>query len=273
VKEILRSVAARRTWDERDRHSLQAAIVHVQRKGLHYSEQYVPTMLSWWSRPDEFGERYLQALQSYQEAFFASEELRIGPAQQAALARAQDLARRLAPPDLVEELTQGLRFSEPPAVAELVLAPSFWGSPLLFVGDAGADRDVWLFGARPADASLVPGEAVPDTLLRSLKALSDSTRLRIVRLLSREALTPAQLSRRLRLRAQTVAHHLRVLLSRRLRLRAQTVAHHLRVLRLAGLVQLTIGEDQKKEPYAARSEAVAAAFASLQGFLEAEEED
>jgi len=59
-------------------------------------------------------------------------------------------------------------------------------------------------------------------------------------------------------------------LARRLRLRAPTVTHHLNTLRLAGLVQLTIGMGTGKETkhYAARSEAVAAAFASLQGFLE-----
>jgi DNA-binding transcriptional ArsR family regulator len=92
---------------------------------------------------------------------------------------------------------------------------------------------------------------VPDALLRTLKALSDPTRLRILRYLAEEPLTPAQLSRRLRLRAPTVTHHLKA-------------------LRLAGLVQLTIGmgEGKKTKHYAARSEAVAAAFTSLKGFLE-----
>jgi hypothetical protein len=81
--------------------------------------------------------------------------------------------------------------------------------------------------------------------------MNQPNRLRILRYLAAEPLTPAQLSRCLRLRAPTVTHHLRI-------------------LRLAGLVQLTLGEgkEEVKEPYAARSEAVAAAFSSLKSFLE-----
>ena len=250
MSDLLWSVAARRSWSEGDKEALQAAYARKRDGECRLPDEYVAGMLKWWSRADEFGQRYLAALQSYQEVFFAEEEKRIRPALQEALVRAQELAGRMALPDLIEELSQGLRFVELPPVAEWVLAPSFWSTPLVFLGEAGADRDIWLFGARPADASLVPGEAVPDALLRTLKALSDPTRLRILRHLSEESLTPAALSRCLRLRIQTVTHHLKI-------------------LRLAGLVQLTLGKDEGKgrEPHAARAEAVAAAFAALQNFL------
>jgi len=56
-----------------------------------------------------------------------------------------------------------------------------------------------------------------------------------------------------------------------LRLRAPTVTHHLQALRLAGLVQLTLGEGKEVKRYAARPEAIAAAFASLKDFLEKSE--
>ena len=95
----------------------------------------------------------------------------------------------------------------------------------MFFGMVGAGRGILLFGARPTGASLVPGELVPDALLRSLKALSDPTRLRILHYLTLEPRTPAQLARQLRLRAPTVIHHLKA-------------------LRLAGLVQLRVGEDK-----------------------------
>jgi DNA-binding transcriptional ArsR family regulator len=250
MREILQRVAARRAWDERDKQVLQSLAARSEKKECWYSPQAMTHILEWWARPEEFGERYLEALCAYQESFFAAEEKRIRPALQDALGRAQDLADRLALPDLVEELSKGLRFVELPAVAELVLAPSYWCTPLMFMGKASAEREVWVFGARPPDASLVPGEVVPDALLQTLKALSDPTRLRILRYLSEEPLTPAQLSRRLRLRAPTVTHHLKV-------------------LRLAGLVQLRLGEGKgtEREPYAARLGAVAAAFASLSGFL------
>jgi DNA-binding transcriptional ArsR family regulator len=122
----------------------------------------------------------------------------------------------------------------------------------MYFGKVNVERRIFLFGARPPDASLIPGEVVPDALLRALKALSDPTRLRILHYLTEEPLAPAQLARRLRLRAPTVTHHIRT-------------------LRLAGLVQLTLGEGKETKQYAARSEAVAAAFASLKGFLEKDE--
>jgi DNA-binding transcriptional ArsR family regulator len=151
-------------------------------------------------------------------------------------------------PDLLEELSHGLRFDELPAAREYVLAPSYWGAPILFAGYAGSQRRIYLFGARPPEMSLVPGQVVPDGLMRSLKALSDSTRLRILHYLAEEPLTPSQLARRLRLRPPTVIHHLRT-------------------LRLAGLVQVTVGEDEETKCYAVRAEAVDAACAALRGFV------
>jgi DNA-binding HxlR family transcriptional regulator len=248
VVETLRRVAARGAWDERDQEILKAMPVCHEEKSSHSPEELVQ-ILDWWSRPEEFGERYLAALYAYQEAFFAEEESRIRPALQEALSRAQELAGRLALSDLLEELSQGLRFGELTGVAELVLAPSFWCTPLVYWGKVGVGRTAWLFGARPPDSSLVPGEVVPDAILRALKALSDPTRLRILHYLTQAPLTPAQLARRLRLRAPTVTHHLNT-------------------LRLAGLVQLTLGEGHEVKEYAARSGAIAAAFSSLQDFVD-----
>jgi DNA-binding transcriptional ArsR family regulator len=108
---------------------------------------------------------------------------------------------------------------------------------------------MWVFGARPADFSLVPGEVVPDALLKALKALSDPTRLRILQYLTGEPLASAQIARRLRLRAQTVAHHLKI-------------------LRLAGLVHITMGDVRAEKLYSARLGAIADTCASLQSFME-----
>jgi DNA-binding transcriptional ArsR family regulator len=255
--EMLRGIAEREAWDERDREALRAA---YHRACEADDEKKVPSsdnlasILDAWANAERFGERYLAALRAYQEGFFAEEESRIRPALIAALTRAQELAARLTLPDLLEELTQGLRFDEPPEAARLLLVPSYWSTPLVFFGKVSAERDAWLFGARPADASLVPGETVPESLLRALKALSDPTRLRILHDLSRESLTPAQLARRLRLRAPTVTHHLKI-------------------LRLAGLVQMTLGESKATKCYAARSEVIAAACASLENFLEKGEDE
>ena len=105
-----------------------------------------------------------------------------------------------------------------------------------------------LFGGRPAEMPLVPGELVPDAMLRALKALSDPTRLRILRYLADQPQTSSQLSRRLRLRTPTMTHHMNA-------------------LRLAGLVHLLVDEAGERR-YRVRAEAVEDTFAALKHFLE-----
>jgi DNA-binding transcriptional ArsR family regulator len=250
VREALHKVAARGTWGPSDRSVVRSAIQDSGAKKL--KAETLTAILEGWSRPAEFGERYLAALHSYYDAFFAEEEMRIQPALEEALRRAKERSTRLRLPALLEELSQGLRLSELPSVPEVVLAPSFWSTPLLVFARVHAERHLYLFGARPADASLVPGEVVPDALMRALKALGDPTRLRILRHLAEEPMSPAQLARRLRLRAPTVIHHLDV-------------------LRMAQLVHLTLGAGEKRR-YAARPRAVAATFGALEGFLCIQEE-
>jgi DNA-binding transcriptional ArsR family regulator len=61
-------------------------------------------------------------------------------------------------------------------------------------------------------------------------------------------------------------------LSRRLRLRAPTVTHHLSALRLAGLVHLTLQPDGERR-YTARLEGLQATCVSLTDFLEADRDE
>jgi DNA-binding transcriptional ArsR family regulator len=203
--------------------------------------------LDWWARPAEFGEAYLAALQAYHAAFFEDEEKRITPVLKAGLERAQELAKQMSVSDLIQELSQGVRFEEEVSPKEVIIAPLYWTTPLILFDNLDADRMIFLFGARPADMSAIPGELVPDGLLRTLKALADPTRLKILNYLSKEELTPSELSRRLNLRAPTVTHHLSD-------------------LRLSGLVNLTIHGQEKI--YRTRREALASTFATLEHFLE-----
>jgi len=248
---ILREVARRGSWEEADREALLSTYEDLDpcMEGKQPpSSAKMAEVLDWWTGAEELGERYPAALRAYHEVFFAEEERRIRPALQKALAQAQERAARMPLLDLLEELSQGLRFDERSTAPELVLAPTYWSTPLMFFGMVSPERELLLFGARPPEDSLVPGELVPDALLRSLKALSDPTRLRILHTLTREPHTPAQLARQLRLRAPTVIHHLKA-------------------LRLAGLVQLRLGEDKQDRGYAARPEMVNAACDALRAFL------
>jgi DNA-binding transcriptional ArsR family regulator len=249
IEAVLSEVASKSTWDESHINDMAAYFEEkYKEKGHTPKRESMELMLEWWSDLAESGERLLSGLRTYHEVFFAEEENRIRPALQEALGRAQTLSQNLSVTDLLEELSQGVRLDEGIKAPELVLAPSFWGAPLIIFGKVAKQREIILFGARPLEASLVPGEVVPDALLRALKALSDSTRLRILRYLAEEPLTPSQLSRRLRLRSSTVVHHLDV-------------------LRLATLVQFRVGKHDKDRRYAARQDAISAIFAALEGFL------
>ena len=248
---ILGEVSARRQWDEDDLEALNAIYRHATdcHEKKPPSRQDLFKILDWWTRAEEFGERYLEALTAYYDAFFGQEERRIRPALQRAISRAQERAQELPLTDLMEELTQGLRFEALSKGEGVILAPSYWSTPLAYFCKLDSKRTLYLFGARPPEDSLVPGEVVPETILRVQQALSDSTRLLILKYLSEQPLTPTQLAQRLRLRVPTVVHHLKV-------------------LRLAGLVRLTlVGENATTKHYAARQEAVELAYETLQRFL------
>ena len=245
VKEVFEQVIARQRWDEEDQ-----KVIRTMLKDEQLTRKDTIDILEVVVHFKNMGELYLSALRTYYQVFFAEEESRIRPALEAAVSRTQTLTRRLELSDLLAEITEGFHFAEGLKVSELILVPSFWITPLVAYTQISPEQMLFLFGARPPDASLVPGEVVPDALFLALKALADPTRLRILRYLTAEPLTPVQLSRRLRLRAPTVVHHLRA-------------------LRLAGLVHLTL-EAGRKVHYTARPEAVTTMAAALQNFLKAD---
>jgi DNA-binding transcriptional ArsR family regulator len=252
---LLRRVANQGHWEDGDTELLREAYRREHHEALRPKSAL--EILSIWAQADLFGERYLAALQAYQQAFFAEEEARIQPALKEALAQAQEMAERLTAAELFEQLSQGVIIPDLLERRELVFAPSYWCTPLIFIRKLDERRAILSFGARPAEASLVPGDAVPDALLQALKAMADPTRLRILRYLTHAPLTPAELARRLRLRAPTVTHHLSA-------------------LRLAGLVQITLDPDDQggsERHYTARKGSVERLQKQVQSFLESDQTD
>jgi DNA-binding transcriptional ArsR family regulator len=248
--EILKAVLSKRSWNDSDLGQLQS--YYQQKEGSLSSEEMVTT-LNWWSHPEEFGERYLAALQAYVSVFFAEEERRIRPYLKQAMTRGQELATQMDFPHLMVELSQGVKIAAFEEADEVMFVPSYWSTPLVMYDSVQIKHWVVLFGARPAEVALVPGEVVPDAMLRALKALSDPTRLLILRYLSDKPQTPSQLARRLRLRAPTVIHHLSA-------------------LRLAGLVYISL-EEQEEKRYTVRESAVADTFEALRKFLSVKGEE
>ena len=249
METVLREVATRGSWTEADRRVLTG--LPTQEEHMPKTKKQFGRLLDLWATAAQSGELYLRALRAYRDSFFAREEERIQPHLEAAAASGQEMAARMSLPSLLEELSQGLRFEALPALQELVLVPSFWSTPLVAGQWVEAGRRLFLFGARPATVSLVPGELVPDDLTRALKAVADPTRLRILHYLAQEPLTPTRLAERLRLRPPTVVHHLHK-------------------LRLARLVRLTVAAEGGKR-YTVRPGAVAQTCAALQAFIEGDE--
>jgi DNA-binding transcriptional ArsR family regulator len=246
VNDTLSRIARTGTWKTEDADLL---IKILSGKKSFLKRDAVERALDWWSRPDELGDGFLAALQSYYQSFFEEEEKRVEPVLKAGLERAKDLASRMSFDELFAELSQGVQFGEEFRAANVIFAPAFWSTPLIFFDRFEADTQIVLFGTRPANMSVVPGEMVPDGLVRSLKALADPTRLKILFYLSQESLTPSELARRLHLRAPTVTHHLSE-------------------LRLASLVELAMEHGEKR--YAIRAQALESTYGNLKAFLHSE---
>jgi len=251
IAAMFQRVTKRGAWEGKDLDLLRE---HKRREYKEHKrvppDEKLAQILDAWAHAEAFGDQYLAALRNYQEVFFAEEEKRIEPALKEATSRAKKLSKKLPLGDLLEELSQGIRIDEPLPANELILTPSYWITPLIILLRIGPQRQLFLFGARPPQASLIPGETVPDTLLRALKALSDPTRLKILHYLGQEPLAAAELARRLRLRTPTVMHHLHG-------------------LRLAGLIQVTMAVDAGKEKnrYARRPNALSDVSDMLKGYL------
>lgn len=255
IQDLLFGVAEQGTWSEADKNLLHDLFQKMHKeetgKAKKIAEEELIASLNVWANAAEYSEKLLTALQVYYDVFFKEEEARILKPLEARVAEAKILAEQLPLPELLNELSQGLRFEfdQTEGMAELVMIPSFWTTPLSMFASFDKKRWLFMFGGRPNDVSLVPGEVVPELLYQMLKALADPTRLRILRYLSEEPLTPAELARRLRLRPPTVIHHLDA-------------------LRLARLVHVTLSVNGRR--YEARHEAINTVCTMLEGFLAGE---
>jgi DNA-binding transcriptional ArsR family regulator len=243
--QLLREIQQRRAYDPAEFDRLAERFCKKDKP--NHAPDDLRRFLDWWVQPEQSGEMLFNALQAYYQAFFNEEEKRVAPVLQEGILHAQALADRLELPDLIAELSQGVRLEIKPTLQEITLIPAYWTTPLVMWEDLDEQKMLLFFGARPANMAAIPGEVVPDGLVRALKALADPTRLQILHYLTHEALTPSELARRLHLRAPTLTHHLSE-------------------LRLAGLVNLNIQGQEKL--YTTRRETLDATFANLNGFLD-----
>jgi DNA-binding transcriptional ArsR family regulator len=204
--------------------------------------------------PASAKKRWLSVMREYQAAFFAQEEERLAPVLARMADDAREMSRSMSVTDLIERLSNGFTISEESDLARLVLVPSVWCHPYV-VNVPFAERALLLaWGSHPAGYRLAPGESVPDQAVLVLRALSDPTRLRLMRLLASQPRSPQALARELKLTLPTVSHHMRE-------------------LRLAGLVRLEaqLLERGRETKYAVRWQSAERAFSELSHFVAGDE--
>lgn len=167
------------------------------------------------SRPEDFRKMMLESLWNYHNLFFQEEENRI---RKPLLSAFEDISgeNNSSRESLLQKVSGGVVIPELLNADELYLIPSFWISPRFFYLLPEKVRGLAVFSAKPEDMSLIPGDSVPDDINFGLEALSDSTRLRVLRLLSTNEMTQSELAKALRLRPPTLSHHLRLLMTARL---------------------------------------------------------
>jgi len=203
--------------------------------------------LSLLAEAETLGREVVAGLREYHDRFFREEVERIRPLVSAEVERAMEMSGSMDVVQLVEELSGGLEMTGLKEASTIVLVGAFWAGPLVLYDTLADGTPVIVFSARPRTVSLIPGEPVPETLILSLQAVSDPTRLRILRLLGQSALTQAELARQLRLRPPTITHHLQL-------------------LRLANLIRLTEPANGEKR-YGVRPSRLGGIMEELQGFL------
>ena len=207
-------------------------------------QEYIHTALA---NPTRMQERLLSLFGSYYEQFFAAEAERIGPRLRRTVRIHQALLGTLPTSELIVQITNGVRVPPETNVPRIILAPSYLIAPYVYLLTL-QDALIIIYSALPEQEERRDDLALEEATLQRLKALTDETRLKILRLLTREPQ-----------RTQDLA--------KRLDLTPPTISHHLTQLRIAGLVQIRMTEDVR-QVYAVRSDVVNELFTALRAYLE-----
>jgi DNA-binding transcriptional ArsR family regulator len=161
--------------------------------------------------PQKTYDRILTGLTAWQERYAEIEPRITSILERDYDSRAGDRASQ-SPVDLIERTTGGIRWLPEPGVRRVVLAPSYFSRPYNFLMAA---RD-WRFFAYPvSDDALDETDALmaPQSVVRLHRALGDSTRLKILKLLASRDLYLTEIAQQLELSKPTIKHHLALLRS------------------------------------------------------------
>ncbi len=156
-------------------------------------------------------DRMAGTLRAWQERFAEIEPRIVDIIERDYDGRAVD-RQTLAPTELIESTTGGIRWLPEPAVRRVIMSPSYFSRPYNFLM-SGPD---WRFFGYPvADSALDPTDslAAPQSVVRLHRALGDATRLKILKLLASNDLYLTEIAQQLDLSKPTIKHHLALLRS------------------------------------------------------------
>ena len=245
VLDIIEKIEEKQSWNEEDLNGILSQYASSASKKIRRKEAIF--FLDQFARSNKLGPPLIPALKAFYEGFFQEEEQRIRPYLQRAIDQGQQLAIDKPLPSLLEALSEGVAYALSKPYREIIFSPSFWSTPLIADVELNEETLFFIFGCRPEEESLIPGELIPDDLNRGLKALADPTRLKILHLLREKPLPPADIARAIRLRQATVTHHLQQ-------------------LRQARLVRLTLSPSDRRV-YAMRSDGIEKIIDLLNEFM------
>lgn len=162
------------------------------------------SFLDWLGRAER-GRPWVSTLRTWNQAYFRT----VAPAVLAGLAAEADLRRAggLGPRELVEDATAGVWLEPAPGLETVVLVPQYHARPWNL--NTIEDGVHWIL--YPADVlPAAPGQP-PAGLMRTLRALGDPSRLRILRFLAGGDRSFTDIVRHTGLAKSTVHHHMAAL--------------------------------------------------------------
>jgi DNA-binding transcriptional ArsR family regulator len=159
--------------------------------------------------PEAIRGELLHALELWIERFWVPEAGRIVPVLEREHESSRRLALQLEPMELIDQLTDSMRWAMVARLSDVLLAPSFVARPIVFYVE---HREMTLVLYPVSDAS-VQGDAFgpPARLVRLAKALADEGRLRVLHALRERELTAREIAERLGVPRTSIFHHILIL--------------------------------------------------------------
>jgi DNA-binding transcriptional ArsR family regulator len=193
--------------------------------------------------PDETQRLIVAILRRWYEEVFRAEEPRLLPILERDAAAKRRLIPRMSPEQLIERVTNGVRYTREAGIDRVVLIPSFILRPWVLI-TAHANAKIVFYSV--SDESLMPAREPSAARLSQLyKALADEKRLQILKRIAASSCTLQQIADDLGL-GKSLVHH------------------HLFTLRSAGLIGVSTESDKR---YSLRADAIAGAGDFLAAYL------